>query len=307
MNIFNPFRSRKPSTSKADAIEPSPEPAIQAAENPLPTAAELLASSRPMPSQEPVIQLRQVVKVYPSPAGDFTALNGITAELYAGEFVGVIGKSGAGKSTLLNMITGVDQISAGEVIVHTRQPGSNGQRQPVSVHTLSENDLALWRGKNLGIIYQSFELLPMLNLVDNVMLPMDFSGRYRPIVSRECALELLERVELSEHARKLPAYISGGQKQRVAIARALANDPDILIADEPTGSLDSITAETIFQIFEKLVREGKTIVMVTHDNNMAPRFSRLLAISDGQITSDSGPLWAVEAPQGAAAQGTNRN
>jgi putative ABC transport system ATP-binding protein len=174
------------------------------------------------------------------------------------------------------MITGVDHLTSGEVVVRS------SDRQ-VSVHTLSENELALWRGKNLGVIYQSFQLLPMLNLVDNIILPMDFCGKYHPRASRERAMDLLRLVELENHAKKLPAYISGGQQQRVAIARAMANDPPILIADEPTGSLDSVTADTIFHVFEALVERGKTIVMVTHDNSLAPRFSRRLYITDGEL------------------------
>jgi putative ABC transport system ATP-binding protein len=231
-----------------------------------------------------LIQLSQVVKVYKTAAGDFTALKGISADIHTGEFVGVIGKSGAGKTTLLNMITGSDEITSGEVIYQA----SNGKS--TSIHKLNENDMALWRGRNVGIIHQSFQLLPMLTLVENIMLPVDFSGRFRPRMTRQRAIELLELVELQEHAFKLPAYISGGQKQRVAIARSLVNDPPIIVADEPTGSLDTMTAETIFQIFEKLVEEGRTIIMVTHDNNLGPRFSRRLMITDGQITDDSGLL-----------------
>ena len=206
--------------------------------------------------------------------------------IYPGEFVGVVGKSGAGKSTLLNMITGVDHLSSGEVIVQ-----SDGRR-PVSVHELSENELALWRGRTLGIVYQSFQLLPMLTLLDNIMLPIDLCGSFRPRQSRERAMELLELVEMEEHAHKLPAYISGGQQQRAAIARALANDPPILIADEPTGSLDSITAETIFEVFETLIHTGKTIIMATYDNSLGPRFSRRLQISDGELVGDTAVgLW----------------
>ncbi|HEY5156935.1 MAG TPA: ABC transporter ATP-binding protein [Anaerolineales bacterium] len=231
---------------------------------------------------QPLIQLRQVYKVYKTIAGDFPALRGINADVQRGEFLGVIGKSGAGKSTLLNMITGVDHLTSGEVIVH----GDNGA---VSIHKLSENDLALWRGRNLGVVYQSFQLLPMLTLVENIMLPMDLCGLYRRGTSHERALELLRLVELEEHAFKLPNYISGGQQQRVAIARALANDPPILVADEPTGSLDSVTADHIFQVFEQLLDMGKTIVMVTHDNSLAPRFSRHLIIQDGEIISDLQP------------------
>ncbi len=229
-----------------------------------------------------LLQLSQVVKVYKTAAGDFPALNGISAQIHSGEFVGVIGKSGAGKTTLLNMITGSDVITSGEVIF-TAPDGKN-----TSIHKLNENDMAVWRGRNVGIIHQSFQLLPSLNLVENIMLPVDFCGRYRPINTKQRAIDLLKLVELEEHATKLPAYISGGQKQRVAIARALVNDPPIIVADEPTGSLDTLTAETIFEIFEKLVEEGRTIIMVTHDNNLAPRFSRRMMIADGQITEDSG-------------------
>jgi len=234
-----------------------------------------------------LIQLRSVEKIYQTSAGDFPALKGINAEIFPGEFVGIIGKSGAGKSTLLNMITGVDQITSGEVVVR----GSNGKASSanggVSVHQLGENEQALWRGLNLGIVHQSFQLLPMLNLVENVILPMDFCGIYRSGESERRALELLTMVGLEEHAYKHPAAISGGQKQRVAIARALINEPPILVADEPTGSLDSGTAETIFQIFERLIQQGKTILMVTHDNSLGPRFSRRIHIEDGRIISDS--------------------
>src|SRR4030042_1218844 len=205
------------------------------------------SSVRPANNHKLLIQLCQVVKVYNTAAGDFTALKGITADLYAGEFVGVIGKSGAGKSTLLNMVTGADMITSGEVIFNTPDGKS------VSIHQLSENTLAVWRGRNVGIIHQSFQLLPMLNLVENIMLPVDFSGHYQQRVSKERAIELLKLVELEDHAYKLPAYISGGQKQRVAIARSLANDPPIIVADEPTGGLDPPTAGTIFDIFEKII------------------------------------------------------
>ena len=228
-------------------------------------------------SSPPLIDLRDVIKVYSTAAGDFTALKGITAQVQKGEFLGVIGKSGAGKSTLLNMITGVDDITTGEVVVR-----ANGKEK--FVHQLNEDELALWRGQTMGIIYQSFQLLPMLTLIENVTLPMDLCGLYYPRKSKERALELLEMVELEEHAYKLPAYISGGQQQRVAIARALANDPPVLVADEPTGSLDSVTSDHIFELFERLVNEqGKTIIMVTHDKSIAPRFSRILRIVDGTL------------------------
>ncbi len=246
------------------------------------TTRQATASASTPPQAQPLIELRQVVKVYQTAAGDFSVLKGITAKIFPGEFVGVIGKSGAGKTTLLNMITGVDQITTGEVIFKT-----NGDA-PISVHELSENELALWRGRNLGIVHQSFQLLPQLTLIDNIILPQDFCGIYRSKVSKKRALELLDMVDLTVHAYKLPAYISGGQKQRVAIARALVNDPPVIVADEPTGSLDSLTAGSIFEIFESLVKQGRTIVMVTHDNNLAPRFSYRLHISDGQISEESG-------------------
>jgi len=227
----------------------------------------------------PIIELQNVTKVYSTEAGDFNALNGIDLRVYKGEFLGIVGKSGAGKSTLLNMITGVDHLTSGEVIVR-------GNGEDILVHQLDEDALALWRGQTLGIIFQSFQLLPMLTLVENVMMPIDLCGAYQSRLSRERALELLTLVELEDHAQKLPAYISGGQQQRVAIARALANDPPILVADEPTGSLDSITADHIFDVFEHLVQErGKTIIMVTHDNSLGPRFTRHVQIADGELAN----------------------
>jgi len=231
----------------------------------------------------PLVEMREVVKVYASEAGDFTALRGINVQIYPGEFLGVIGKSGAGKSTFLNMLSGVDTLTQGDVLI--RAGGKD-----VSIHSLSENDLALWRGRTLGVVFQSFQLLPMLTLLENVILPMDLCGDYSPRASRERAMELLELVEIGEHAKKLPAYISGGQQQRVAIARALANDPPILIADEPTGSLDSVTADHIFDVFEHLVERGKTIIMVTHDMGLQPRFSRHLLIVDGEIIPETLPV-----------------
>ncbi len=188
----------------------------------------------------------------------------------------MFGKSGAGKTTLINMITGVDRLSSGEVWM-----------DELPIHTLDENRLALWRGRNLGIIYQSFYLIPTISLLQNVMLPMDVCGLYQRGVSERRALELLRMVELEDHAYKLPAAISGGQQQRIAIARALANDPPIIVADEPTGRLDSVTAETIFQIFYQLVQRGKTIIMVTHDRSLSQRVSRTLKIADGLIANSN--------------------
>jgi len=226
---------------------------------------------------EPLIELQNVSKTYSTAAGDFPALKNINLEVGAAEFLGIVGKSGAGKSTLLNMINGVDELTSGEVFVY-----ADGRK--LSLHKMDEDARALWRGQNVGVVYQSFQLLPMLTLLENVMLPMDLSNNFHPRKSRERALELLRLVELEEHAHKLPAFISGGQQQRVAIARALANDPPILVADEPTGSLDSLTADHIFEVFEHLVKDqGKTIVMVTHDMGLASRFSRSLTIVDGEL------------------------
>jgi putative ABC transport system ATP-binding protein len=230
-------------------------------------------------SNQSIIEMRDVVKVYSTAAGEFEALKQTNLQVGAGEFVGIVGKSGAGKSTLLNMITGVDNLTSGEVLIN-----SNGS--VISIHKMSEDEVALWRGQTLGVVFQSFQLLPMLTLIENITLPMDLCGSFSPKQSRARALELLRLVEIEEHADKLPAYISGGQQQRVAIARALANDPPILVADEPTGSLDSVTADHIFEVFEHLVTaQGKTIVMVTHDQSLASRFSRTLRITDGELDS----------------------
>lgn len=230
-----------------------------------------------------IVDLKNVSKTYSTAAGEFPALRNIDLTVNTGEFLGIVGKSGAGKSTLLNMINGVDDLTSGEVVVR-----SGGQQ--VSVHDLDEDSLSLWRGRTMGVVYQSFQLLPMLTLVENITLPMDLAGNFKPRESRDHAIELLKLVELEEHASKLPAFISGGQQQRVAIARALANDPDILVADEPTGSLDSVTADHIFDVFEHLVTErGKTIIMVTHEMGLASRFSRCLTLADGELVTDVAP------------------
>jgi len=236
-------------------------------------------------NQNIIIQMQDVVKIYNTSDAPFVALNNVNIDIKQGEFLGITGKSGAGKSTLLNMISGVSELTSGNILFHWM--GNESPTPSIPIHSLNEDKLALWRGENLGIIYQSFELMPTLSLVENVMLPPDFLGAYHPTVSKKRALELLDLVEIVDHAYKIPAHISGGQKQRVAIARALVNDPHLIIADEPTGNLDSVTAETIFQIFEKLVDQGKTIVMVTHDESFAPRFSRRFQIADGVVCSPS--------------------
>ena len=224
---------------------------------------------------EYLIQLENVVKTYQTEAGDFFALNNIKLEIGNGEFVGVIGKSGSGKSTLINMITGIDRPTKGEVNV-TGTP----------IHTLGEGSVAQWRGRNLGIVFQFFQLLPMLTVLENVMLPMDFCKMYNPRQRRDRAFSVLDLVGVASHANKLPAMLSGGEQQRVAIARALANDPPIIIADEPTGNLDSKTSERVFSLFEALVAGGKTVLMVTHDGDQARRVKRTIVIADGEIIEE---------------------
>jgi ABC-type lipoprotein export system ATPase subunit len=224
-----------------------------------------------------LIELRGVRKAYSTPAGDVEALKGIDLQIKPGEFVAVVGKSGAGKSTLVNMVTGIDQPSSGVVRV--------GE---YAIETMNEDQIAAWRGQNVGVVFQFFQLLPMLTCAQNVMLPMDFADLYRsPKGRRERALHLLDQVGIARHADKLPSAVSGGQRQRVAIARALANDPIFLAADEPTGNLDSKTAEDVFAVFERLVDDGTTILMVTHDRELASRVNRTVSIADGTIVADA--------------------
>ncbi|NOT03922.1 MAG: ATP-binding cassette domain-containing protein [Anaerolineales bacterium] len=223
----------------------------------------------------PIIDLHEVNKYYKTAVGDYHALEGVDLQINAGEFVSIIGKSGSGKTTLLNMITGIDRPTTGEVWV-------NG----TGVHGLNENRMARWRGKNLGIVFQFFQLLPMISVIENIMLPMDFCRTYPLNERRKRAMDLLELVELADHAHKLPTALSGGQQQRVAIARALANDPPVIIADEPTGNLDSKTAESVFALFNDLVAKGKTIIIVTHDSGLAKRTHRTALIADGEIVNE---------------------
>ena len=221
------------------------------------------------------IEMHKIVKTFKTSAGDFTALRGVDMNFLPGEFVGVTGKSGSGKSTLANMITGIDRPTSGEIKVGD-----------TFIHNLSESQMARWRGENLGIVFQFYQLLPMLSLVENVMLPMDFANRYPSAQREKRALELLDMVGLADLANKMPVAVSGGQQQAAAIARALANDPQYLIADEPTGNLDSRTADQIFELFLQLSQQGKTVIMVTHDPNLADRMSRQVVISDGEIINE---------------------
>ena len=223
-------------------------------------------------SKQSLIDLHAVVKVYNSLAGYVTALNSVDLQVFQGEFLVVAGKSGSGKTTLVNIITGLDRLTSGEVWV-----------DGAPLHRFSPEKAAKFRGRSMGVVFQSFELLPTLSVLQNVMLPMDFSQRYSIREQRQRALNLLEQVDIAEHAKKHPAALSGGQQQRLAIARAMANDPAILVADEPTGSLDSATAKAVIDIFEGLVLQGKTILMVTHDKDIAKRGSRVITLVDGEI------------------------
>ena len=226
-------------------------------------------------SSKHLIDLHNVVKAYHTPVGDFIALNGIDLQIGKGEFVGVVGKSGSGKSTLINMITGIDRPTSGDIFVGDQ-----------AIHNLKEGPMAEWRGRNMGVIFQFFQLLPMLSCIENVMLPMDFNNTYPLRERQDRAMHILQQVEMADHAFKLPSEVSGGQQQRVAIARALANDPPLLAADEPTGNLDSKTADSVFRLFENLVADGKTILMVTHDNELANRVTRTITIADGEIVDE---------------------
>lgn len=223
----------------------------------------------------PIVQIKRVVKRFPVGDGEITILQDVSLNIQPGEFVSIVGPSGNGKSTLLNMMTGIDHPSEGEVIV-TGQP----------IHLMSENELAVWRGEHLGIIFQFFQLLPALSILKNVMLPMDLVKQIPRPARAARAMDLLDTVGLADQAHKLPSQVSGGQQQRAAIARALANDPPLLVADEPTGNLDSQTSEEVFQLFLKLVNEGKTMVMVTHSRSLAARAGRVVEIRDGRIASD---------------------
>ena len=224
------------------------------------------------PTGDPFINLQRISKTYRNAAGEFIALNNIDLNFYKGEFVGVIGKSGSGKSTLVNMITGIDRPTEGKVFV-----------DGVDVHAMRESKQARWRGLNLGVVFQFFQLLPMLSLLENVLLPMDFCNKYPEGKRLKRAMDLLRMVGLEKDAHKLPGAVSGGQQQSAAIARALANDPPIIIADEPTGNLDAKTADSVYDKFASLVDEGRTIIMITHDPEIEHRLSRKVLLEDGEV------------------------
>lgn len=251
------------------------------------------------------IRIQDVGKAFETAAGTFHALADVNLSIDSGEFVAIVGKSGSGKSTLLNLVAGIDRPSRGSVSIGA-----------TPIHRLTEDQLAAWRGENVGVVFQFFQLMPTLTAIENVMLPMDFRGAWPPRERRARAWRLLEDVALGDQAGKLPAELSGGEQQRVAIARALANDPPLIVADEPTGNLDSRTADAVFALFADLVRRGKTIMFVTHDIDLAAQASRLITLSDGRVVGDTGasspPAEAAGAsppnvlvpPQSAAAAGS---
>jgi putative ABC transport system ATP-binding protein len=238
------------------------------------------------------VELRAVTKTYSTAAGGFTALDRATLGLRAGELAAVVGKSGSGKSTLVNLIAGIDRPTRGEVLVGG-----------TAVHALDESRLAAWRGRHVGVVFQFFQLLPTLTVLENVLLPMDLCATYPPAEARARAAELLERVGILDQADKLPATLSGGQQQRAAIARALANDPELVVADEPTGNLDSRTAEEVLELLTGLARAGKTVVVVTHERDWIDRFDRVITLADGRIIGSPvegpGSSGRVAVPAGA--------
>jgi len=223
-----------------------------------------------------LIELHQLVKIYDTSAGFFTALDGVDLTIEKGEFVSIIGKSGSGKTTLINMVTGIDQPTSGKIYV-----------AGTDVHTLNENQIANWRGVTIGVVFQFFQLLPTLTVLENVRLPMDFCNIYSREERTQRAISLLELIGVAEHANKLPSRLSGGYQQRAAIARALANDPPIIATDEPTGNLDSRSAEAVIHLFDELVEQGKTILMVTHDAELSQRAMRTIHLADGKVIREN--------------------
>ncbi|MEO8191528.1 MAG: ABC transporter ATP-binding protein [Acidobacteriota bacterium] len=237
-----------------------------------------------------MIRLQNLTKTFETPAGPFFALRGVDLEVEAGEFVAVIGKSGSGKSTLLHMIGGIDSATSGIVSVAGK-----------AISHASERELAIWRGRTVGFVFQFFQLLPTLTVVENVMLPMDFCRTYPARERRRRAMERLDRVEIADQADKLPSALSGGQQQRVAIARALANDPAVILADEPTGNLDSVTAALVLDLFRAMATAGKTVVIATHDHDIGRVIDRAVELADGRRVDVIGtPITAARPAAGSA-------
>ena len=219
-----------------------------------------------------LIELQGLNKIYDTPAGAFAALRGIDLTIDGGEFVAVVGKSGSGKSTLLHLVGGIDRPTSGSVSVGG-----------TAIHGMSENQLAIWRGRQVGLVFQFFQLLPTLTVAENVMLPMDFCRTFPPAERKKRALGLLDRVGVADQANKLPSALSGGQQQRVAIARALANEPPVILADEPTGNLDSTTAREVLTLFRSLASGGTTVLIATHERDIASVVDRTVSIADGVV------------------------
>lgn len=221
------------------------------------------------------IVIRDVVKTYPLGGGEVVAVDNLTLDVAQGEFVAVVGRSGSGKTTLLNLLAGIDRPTSGSVVVEDADLGG-----------LAESDLAAWRGEKVGLVFQFFQLLPTLTVAENVMLPMDFADKIPAGRRRDRAQHLLERVGIGDQADKMPSTLSGGQQQRAAIARALANDPPLLLADEPTGNLDSVTADAVLELFAELNADGQTIVVVTHETDIRSVVGRQVTLQDGRIVND---------------------
>ena len=264
--------------SREDAVSPNGTTSTTNGTRPRRDGANLAHNVRVMTTHlasnaaPALIELRGVTKTYPHPAGAFMALDDITLTIDRGEFAVVVGQSGSGKSTLLGLVAGIDRPTRGSVVV-----------DGASVHALTESAMSVWRGRAVGIVFQFFQLLPTLTAAENVMLPMDFCSRWPVAERRERAIRLLERCGVADQADKLPATLSGGQQQRVAIARAMANDPPVVLADEPMGNLDSRTSEAILELFAGIVREGRTVIMVTHDRGAERFATRSIALADGRI------------------------
>jgi putative ABC transport system ATP-binding protein len=242
----------------------------------VPPLSLLQSAARPADAT-PIVSLRAIGKTYDTPAGPFTALAGINLDLEPGAFLSVVGKSGSGKTTLANLLTGIDSATSGEIRFGNML--LNGK---------SEEELTAWRGRNVGVVFQFFQLLPTMTVIENVMLPMDFCKVGRPQDRRPRALALLQKLGIAEQADKLPSDLSGGQQQRAAIARALANDPPLLVADEPTGNLDTRTTTEVMELFRGLTDEGRTVVMVTHERDLASYFTDTIELADGRMISHSG-------------------